>query len=96
MNAEFIAMLDYLERESGIKREMLLEAVSSALLTASKKNLSASRELRIDINPKTGEIRALANLIVAERVKTPRTRFRSPPLVESSLTQRSVISSKWK
>ena len=64
MNAEFIAMLDYLERERGIKREILLEAVSNALLSASKKSVSASRELRIDINPKTGEIRALANLIV--------------------------------
>ncbi|PYL05199.1 MAG: transcription termination/antitermination protein NusA, partial [Verrucomicrobia bacterium] len=54
MNAEFIAMLDYLERERGIKREILLEAVSNALLSASKKSVSASRELRIDINPKTG------------------------------------------
>ena len=53
MNAEFIAMLDYLERERGIKREILLEAVSNALLSASKKSVSASRELRIDINPKT-------------------------------------------
>src|SRR5438105_905050 len=71
MNAEFIAMLDYLERERGIKREILLEAVSNALLSASKKSVSVSRELRIDINPKTGEIRALANLIVADRVTNP-------------------------
>jgi glucose/arabinose dehydrogenase len=56
MNAEFIAMLDYLERERGIKREILLEAVSNALLSASKKSVSASRELRIDINPKTGDL----------------------------------------
>jgi len=53
MNAEFIAMLDYLERERGIKREILLEAVSNALLSASKKSVGASRDLRIDINPKT-------------------------------------------
>jgi N utilization substance protein A len=59
MNAEFIAMLDYLERERGIKREILLEAVSNALLSASKKSVSASRDLRIDIDPKTGVIRAL-------------------------------------
>ena len=59
MNAEFIAMLDYLERERGIKREILLEAVSNALLSASKKSVGASRDLRIDINPKSGEIRAL-------------------------------------
>ena len=71
MNAEFIAMLDYLERERGIKREILLEAVSNALLSASKKSVSASRDLHIDINPKTGEIRALANLMVVDHVGNP-------------------------
>jgi len=71
MNAEFIAMLDYLERERGIKREILIEAVSSALLSASKKSVGASRDLHIDIDAKTGEIRALANLLVAERVTNP-------------------------
>src|SRR3984885_15264549 len=71
MNAEFIAMLDYLERERGIKREILLEAVSNALLSASKKSVSASRELRIDINPKSGEIRALAKLLVVDDVTNP-------------------------
>jgi N utilization substance protein A len=71
MNAEFIAMLDYLERERGIKREILIEAVSNALLSASKKSVGASRDLHIAIDPKTGEIRALANLLVAERVTNP-------------------------
>src|ERR1700755_1452847 len=71
MNAEFIAMLDYLERERGIKREILLEAVSNALLSASKKSVGASRDLRIDINRKTGEIRALANLVVVDQVANP-------------------------
>src|SRR3954464_5097123 len=69
MNAEFIAMLDYLERERGIKREILLEAVSNALLSASKKSVSISRELRIDIDPKTGVIRAIAKPIVVEKVQ---------------------------
>lgn len=71
MNAEFIAMLDYLERERGIKREVLIEAVSNALLSASKKSVGASRDLHIDIDPKTGEIRALANLLVVEKVTNP-------------------------
>src|SRR5213596_1346235 len=68
MNAEFIAMLDYLERERGIKREILIEAVSNALLSASKKSVGASRYLHIDINPKTGEIRAMATLMVVDHV----------------------------
>ena len=69
MNSEFIAMLDYLEREKGIKREVLVEAVSNALLSASKKAVGPARDLRIDINPKTGEIRALANLLIVEHVQ---------------------------
>ena len=70
MNAELIAMLDYLERERGIRREMLIQAISDALLTASKKNFtSGTRELRIAIDPKSGEIRAFANLIVVEKVE---------------------------
>src|SRR3982074_2198183 len=71
MNAEFIAMLDYLERERGIKREILLEAVSTALLSASKKSVGAARELRIDIDSRTGDIRALANLVVVDEVTNP-------------------------
>lgn len=68
MNSEFIAMLDYLEREKGIKRDVLVEAVQNALLSASKKAVDQARDLRIEIDPKTGEIHAIARLIVAEKV----------------------------
>lgn len=69
MNTELIAMLDYLERERGIQREVLIEAISSALLAAAKKSAAGgTRELRIDIDPKSGRIRALAKLIVVEEV----------------------------
>ena len=68
MNAEFIAMLDYLEREKGIKRDVLIEAVQNALTSATKKAVESGRELQCVIDPKSGEIRAVAKLIVAERV----------------------------
>lgn len=72
MNSELIAMLDYLERERSIKREVLVEAISDALLTASKKNFtSGTRELRIEIDPKSGAIRAMARLIAVEKVQNP-------------------------
>ena len=71
MNSELIAALDYFEREKGIKREILIEAVSNALLQASKKSVGPARDLRIDINHKTGEIRAMANLTVVEKVMDP-------------------------
>src|SRR5256714_1795357 len=78
MNAEFIAILDYLERERGIKREILLEAVSTALLSASKKSVGAARDMRIDIDPKTGDIRALASLLVVESVGNPQDEIALP------------------
>jgi N utilization substance protein A len=72
MNSELITMLDLLEREKGIKRAVLVDAISTAILAASKKNFtSGTRELRIDINPQTGAIRALARLIAVEKVDNP-------------------------
>lgn len=72
MNSELITMLDLLEREKGIKRAVLVDAISTAILAASKKSFtSGTRELRIDINPQTGAIRALARLIAVEKVDNP-------------------------
>ena len=69
MNSDLISGLDYFEREKGIKREVLIEAVQNALLSASKKAIGPARELRIDVDGKTGEIRAIANLLVVENVQ---------------------------
>ncbi len=71
MNSEFIAMLEYLEREKGISRDVLIEAVSGALLQASKRSFGPAKDLRVDINPKTGVIRSLASLTVVETVTNP-------------------------
>ena len=68
MNSDLISGLDYFEREKGIRREVLVEAVQNALLSASKKAIGPARELRIDIDGKTGEIRAMASLVVVETV----------------------------
>ncbi len=68
MNSELTAVLDYYEKEKGIRREILLEAVESALLSASKKAVGPAKDLRIVIDPKTMEIRAMATLTVVEKV----------------------------
>ena len=68
MNADFLAVLEFWEREKGIGRDVLLAAVQESLLAAAKKAVGPARELRVDINQKSGEIKALAKLIVAEKV----------------------------
>lgn len=63
MSQELIAIIEQMEREKGIKKEVLIEAVESALLSAAKKviDLKSEEELSIEINPETGKIKAFKN-----------------------------------
>ena len=68
MNADFLAVLEFWEREKGISRDVLVGAVQEALLSAAKKAIGPARELRVEIDPKNGDIRAFAKLVVSDRV----------------------------
>ncbi len=68
MNADFLAVLEYWEREKGISREVLVTAVNEALVSAAKKAVGPARELRCVIDQKSGDIKAFAKLIVSEKV----------------------------
>ncbi|HMP84336.1 MAG TPA: transcription termination factor NusA, partial [Verrucomicrobiota bacterium] len=68
MNADFLAVLEFWEREKGISRDVLVGAVQEALLSAAKKAVGPARALRVAIDPKNGDIKAFAKLVVAEKV----------------------------
>ena len=68
MNQELLAILEYLERERKVPRERLIRAIEESLMAAARKAVGPARHLRCSIDPKTGEVRAYARLIVAERV----------------------------
>lgn len=68
MISELKALFDYYEKEKGIDRNKMVEALSQALLAASKKSIGPARELRIDIDPDKGSIKAFAKLIAVETV----------------------------
>ena len=68
MNAELLAVMDFWEREKGISRDVLITAVQESLVQAAKKAVGPARELRVEIDPKNGDIRAYAKQVVAERV----------------------------
>ncbi len=68
MNADFLAVLEFWEREKGISRDVLITAVQEALVQAAKKAVGPARELRCAIDQKTGDIRAFAKLIVSDKV----------------------------
>ena len=51
MNAEFLAVIEFWEREKGIRKEVLIAAVEEALLSAAKKAVGPARELRVRDRP---------------------------------------------
>ncbi|RYD35154.1 MAG: transcription termination/antitermination protein NusA [Verrucomicrobiaceae bacterium] len=71
MTSELLAVFEYYEKEKGISRDKMIEALSSAILTATKKLIGPARELRIDIDPVKGGIKAKARLLVVESVTAP-------------------------
>lgn len=71
MISELKALFDYYEKEKGIDRAKMVDALSQALLAASKKSIGPARELRIEIDPDKGTIKAFAKLLAVETVSNP-------------------------
>jgi len=67
MNNELVAILNYMEKERGIDRNILISAVEYALQSASRKIVGGEKELRIEIDQKTYDIRSFATVNVVEK-----------------------------
>jgi N utilization substance protein A len=63
MSQELLAIIEQIEREKGIKKEVLIEAVESALLSAAKRviDLKPDEELKVELDRNTGKVRAYRN-----------------------------------
>ena len=86
-SAELQALLDYYEKEKGISRDALNEAIKDALEAAAKKAVGASRDLRVETDPKTGQLRAYAKLVIVDRVTNPQdeiSRFDALQIVDEA------------
>ncbi len=70
MNNELLAVLEYLEQERGIDREVLVQAIESALMSASKKSIHPANDLDVKVDPRSGDIKAWAKLEVVDAIPT--------------------------
>lgn len=63
MSQELLAIIEQIERERGIKKEVLIQAIESALLSAAKKviDIKPDEELKIELDPNTGKIKVFRN-----------------------------------
>lgn len=71
MNKDLIAIFEYLEREKGIKREVVIAAIEESLQVAAHKSIHEASNVVVHIHPKTGEIQVVCDKEVVEKVKNP-------------------------
>lgn len=56
MSNELLLVLDYIEREKGIDKSIIISAIELALLSAARKRFGEDKELSVSIDEKTGKI----------------------------------------
>lgn len=71
MNKEFLLAMDDLEKEKEISKELLIDAIESALVSAYKKNYGTSQNVRVNIDRELGDIDVFMRKDVVEEVVDP-------------------------
>ncbi len=71
MSAELIHALEQIEKEKGINKEILIEAIEVALITAYKRNYGAALNVEVYIDRLTGDVRVFALKNIVEEVTDP-------------------------
>jgi N utilization substance protein A len=72
VNAEFIEALGQLEKEKGISKDILIDAIEAALISGYKRNFHSAQNVRVDINRESGRVRVFARKSVVEEALDPR------------------------
>ncbi len=69
MNRELIEALDILEKEKNISKDTLLEAIENSLITACKNHFGKADNVKVVINPTSGDFSVYAEKEVVEEVE---------------------------
>ena len=73
MNKELIYVIGQMATEKGIDKEVLFEALESALLSASKKTMGVADNARMELDRHTGALRVFARKKVVETLQSNRS-----------------------
>ncbi|WP_163579919.1 transcription termination factor NusA [Gracilibacillus saliphilus] len=69
MNRELFDAMNYLEKEKGINKEILMEALEAALISAYKKNFKSATNVRVDLNEEAGTMGVFAQKEIVDEVE---------------------------
>jgi len=68
MSKELLGALDVLETEKGIKKEVVIEALEAALVSAYKRNYDQAQNVEVNFDPRKGDIHVFAVKKVVDQV----------------------------
>ena len=66
MNHEFIEALDELEKDRGIDKDILIDTIEQALLTAYKKNFGSAQNVRVEFDREKGSVKVFSQRVVVD------------------------------
>lgn len=66
MNAEFILALEQIEKEKGIAKDILIETIEAALVSAYKRNFGSSQNVRVEIDKESGDVKVFSQKKIVE------------------------------
>ena len=72
MRSELLSVLEYMEKEKGISRQNMIDSIATAVSSAAKKSLHSGQDVRVEIDPRTGAMKAWAQLKVVDSVSDPK------------------------
>jgi len=73
VNKDLFAAIESLEKEKGISKEVLFEALEVALVSAYKRNFQSAPAVNVTLDRETGEIKVFSELKVVEEVESDET-----------------------
>src|SRR5690606_3147765 len=68
MSNEILSVLEYMEKEKGISRTDMIATIINAILNGAQRGVHSNQELKIEINPRTGALKAWRLLNVVDSV----------------------------
>ncbi|MDR2435939.1 MAG: transcription termination factor NusA [Puniceicoccales bacterium] len=74
-SSQILSVLEYMEKEKGIGRADMIETIGEAIRTAALKSITAGQDIRVEINPRTGQLKAWAIFEVVDSVCDPRNQM---------------------
>ena len=97
-NKELILALEELEKEKGIKKEYLLEAIETALVTTYKRNFDSLENVRVEMDHQTGATHVYAIKEVMEKANDEDTEISlkeaqkiNPDLKEGDTVETEIV-----